>query len=504
MAEKHDGGGGGSTSFESMSHQQMLEWLDQASSFYVKAASDKLTLAAGEIKEIAQQLQFRPERVEWKGEAFQEFKDWGSSLASATWRLAYYSEDAAKWMSDASDAIALAQSAIPRYTSHKQAQENLDAAKSAKNDPDARTVKDNAEASLAKKEEENRLAAAAEMRKLSQTYSQSSAEMGKLEVPTFQPPPTAFVPPSYDEVNGSSHDIQRSPGYERSVGDSGSTGTTRPSTTRPNDDFNPVPPGDDRNGTRPGNTVRPEPPVDLNIDSVQTLPPPTATPPQTTPPVVQPPLGKPEIGPMPTPIVPGVPPRTNGLPPTGPTGGQRIPTTPPPGKHVPGPHQTGPLGKLPTTREGITGGKPVLPTTQGRPATGLPRTPVIGQEHMTGRGPTGHAGGTGPNPVGGQSGIIGGRRLAGETGGIVGGRAQQPGATSARPFTPGGTGLVRGAAAGDAARTTGQAMGRGGAPHTQGTGSQREENRGERPDYLVEDEETWQQGNRRVAPPVID
>ncbi|MFJ6614159.1 hypothetical protein ACIQPT_28185 [Streptomyces sp. NPDC091289] len=26
----------------------------------------------------------------------------------------------------------------------------------------------------------------------------------------------------------------------------------------------------------------------------------------------------------------------------------------------------------------------------------------------------------------------------------------------------------------------------------------------ERPDYLVEDEDTWQQGSRRVVPPVID
>ncbi|MEV6674977.1 hypothetical protein [Streptomyces sp. NPDC051162] len=27
---------------------------------------------------------------------------------------------------------------------------------------------------------------------------------------------------------------------------------------------------------------------------------------------------------------------------------------------------------------------------------------------------------------------------------------------------------------------------------------------GRRPDYLVEDEETWSQGNKRVVPPVID
>ncbi|MGW1933856.1 hypothetical protein ACWCPG_31875, partial [Streptomyces sp. NPDC001919] len=67
---------------------------------------------------------------------------------------------------------------------------------------------------------------------------------------------------------------------------------------------------------------------------------------------------------------------------------------------------------------------------------------------------------------------------------VVGRPAQRAAAAggTARPFTPGGSGLVRGGS-------------------TQP--GEREETKGERPDYLVEDEETWQQG-RRVAPPVID
>jgi hypothetical protein len=40
-----------------------------------------------------------------------------------------------------------------------------------------------------------------------------------------------------------------------------------------------------------------------------------------------------------------------------------------------------------------------------------------------------------------------------------------------------------------------------GGPGARTTG--RDEN-GERPDYLVEDDEAWQQGGRRVVPPVID
>lgn len=153
------------------------------------------------------------------------------------------------------------------------------------------------------------------------------------------------------------------------------------------------------------------------------------------------------------------------------TGGQRA------GLHVP--------------REGISGGRQVQ-STQGRPATGLPRSTAIGTEQGgrngtgMGRGMGGGMGGSMGGGMGaGQNGISGGRRLAGETGGVVGGKAQRPGtaAGGARPFTPGGSGLVRGG--------------------TTQVGEQREEQNRERPDYLVEDEETWQQG-RRVAPPVID
>ncbi|CAM5234325.1 hypothetical protein [Streptomyces narbonensis] len=236
--------------------------------------------------------------------------------------------------------------------------------------------------------------------------------------------------------------------------------------------------------------VKPDVPVDLGIDSVDTLPPQTPT---TT-------------GPGPTQNTP--PPHHQGrryaavrdhghaaVPLEERTGSadlhaahqrwQRNPRRP-----VPGSQRTG----LGVPREGISGGRQVQ-STQGRPATGIPRSTVIGTEQGgrngtgMGRGPMGGGMGTsmGGGMGAGQNGISGGRRLAGETGGVVGGKAQRPGAAAgagARPFTPGGSGLVRGA--------------------TTPAGREREETNGERPDYLVEDEETWQQGNRRVAPPVID
>ncbi|MFD7444143.1 WXG100 family type VII secretion target [Streptomyces sp. NPDC059909] len=494
------------TDFSGMSHEQMLAWVDEASSFYVQSAADKLSMAAGELRDIAQQLQFRPERVEWKGEAFQEFKDWGAGLASATYRLADYSENASKWMSQASEAIAVAQSAIPRYASHAQAKENLEAAHQYHNDPDAGRVAQNARASMATsedakaialKEEANRQAAVDEMVKLSQAYQQSKTQMERVEVPVLPPPPGAFVPEGMD-ARGDSGYIQPS-----ATSDSGTVGGSGGGATRSQDSGSTAEVG----RSNAGGVVHPEQPVGLGIDSVGTLPPPTTTPQVSS--ASQPPVAKPDSGLVPpVGITPGVARPTTGGPPVG-RGTSVGPRSPllPSGRSGLG--VGGPLGTMPRDG-GITGGRPVPPST-GRPVAGIPRGTVIGAEGGTGRGPMGHGGGIGGGIGGGsmgagQSGVSGGRRLAMETGGIVGGRPQQVGAVSARPFTPGGSGLVRGVAPGGASRGGAGPMGRGGArpADTRGTDSRREDGYGERPDYLVEDEETWQQGSRRVAPPVID
>ncbi|MER5882872.1 hypothetical protein ABT160_03500 [Streptomyces sp. NPDC001941] len=471
------GKGGGSTSFEGMSHEEMLQWLDEASPAYVRVASEKLASAAGEIRKIAQMLQFRPERVEWKGEAFTEFTNWGNSLANATYRLADYSDGASTWLGHASEAITQAQSAAPRYTSHADAKENLAAANKAHNDPDAAVVSQKAQAVLQAKEDHLREAAAAEMRKLSQTYAQASSEMGKMEVPTFQPPPTHFVPTNVDGVDSYSIERDRPAGYVGANGESGASYQTS-GNSRGSEGLSHI------NGpTGPGGVAHPQKPVDLGIDSVGTLPPPITTPPVTTP-TPQPPVSRPDMPLLPPVALPSTaavrPPASPG--PVSPTsGGKALPSLT--GRGAVGP--LGPTSALPR-EQGITGGRAMPPTTAGgRPVTGLPRGTVIGQEGGTSsgiRGPMGGGMGAGMPHAGGGVGQGGGagRRLAYEQGGIVGGRPQQgAGDATARPFTPGGTGLVRG-------------------------GTRDEENRGQRPDYLVEDEETWQPGTRRIAPPVID
>jgi hypothetical protein len=91
-------------------------------------------------------------------------------------------------------------------------------------------------------------------------------------------------------------------------------------------------------------------------------------------------------------------------------------------------------------------------------------------------------------PHSGPVGSATGRRLTMESGGVVGGR--QSGVVG-QPFTQGGSGLVRNHAGG--------AVGPGGT----GMPTSGRRQAGERPDYLAEDEETWQP-DRRVVPPVVD
>ncbi|GHA95576.1 hypothetical protein GCM10010392_22880 [Streptomyces clavifer] len=473
------------TSFDGMSHKQMIAWLDQANSTAVQAVADRLAHAGTEIDKIAGELKIRPQWVTWEGEGAFSFRTWSADLANATLRLAEYSKGASKQLSNAADAIALAKAATPRPVGDPEA--NLEAALEARNDPDS--------AALVRKLTEEREAVAAEMRKLSQTYNHSVAGFGKLDKPEFPPPPQAIAP----EATGG-RDNTNSHFSGQGAADGGARAGSG-SASAPTGGFAPAggvtTPAGSADGTSSVVSVV-QRPVGMEIAGVDTLPATTTIPPLAPPGPSG--SGKPEVGLPTAPMVlpPGIGggpalPSTNAV---GRTGNPRPPMTAGNG-HL----GTNPMGR-PTRDGGIVGGRPVAQS-PGRPTGGLPRGTVIGGDGThAGRGAMGHGGGMGGAGGGSQGGITGGRRLAGETGGSVGGRPQQPGRTTGRPFTPGGTGLVRGTTTGDGSRGVGQS-GRGGAAAPQRARDPRRDE-GERPDYLVEDEETWQQGSRRVVPPVID
>ena len=507
---KGGGDGGVKTDFQSMTHDDMWAWLTPSSTSTVAGISDRLKEAGEALEKLSGELKKHMGDVHWQGEAGTAFTNWGESAANATMSLADYSRDSAKALSHVSTAIASAWSAMP--DSLASAQANADAARKYHNDPDSQPIGSAARATIntfkpppdekgkvspealaaaTVAREKARQDAVDNMRRLAGSYAESARQMNAQKVPVFPSPPDRFVPAAPPKSSATVSSQGRSYGQ---VGRTPSTDRGVVSTS--SDSTQPVAHAEQR-----GQVVQPERPANMGIDSVDTLPPQTQLP-QTTGPVS--PVTKPD---GPNVVPPGVIPPAFG----GKSGGQPAGM---PDKAIVGGRGVLPPGQGIASRmpkeNGIMGGRPVTPSTGGRPAVGIPRGMVIGNEGTTGaRGPMGRGmpgmPGMQGGPMGGagQSGISGGRRLASEMGGMVGGRPQQPGQTSARPFTPGGSGLVRGQNAG--ASGAHPAQGRAGAisPGTHGANSRRDQN-GERPDYLSEDEETWQQGSRRIVPPVID
>ncbi|OLZ60742.1 hypothetical protein AV521_44820 [Streptomyces sp. IMTB 2501] len=467
-------GSGGGTSFEDMSHEQMLAWLDQADAGTVQAAADRLAAAAQEIRNIAEELKVRPQWVDWKGEGAHAFRTWSADLANSTLRLGDFSEGAGKWLREASGAIAQAQASIPREAEGAQA--NLDAANAAHNAPDAAAVSAKAKselAALAAHKERVRLEAAAQMRKLGQTYEWSATQMNGLERPKFPPPPKAIVPPSGSLTFGRdssvvgparsgvghapavtgvpSHAVAQGP-----VTHSSSGSVSQPTTSPDHVGLSQHPPAG-----------KAEPPSRMGIDSVGTLPhaphtaasTPTSTPSSlpgagradgpgpAQPAIIPPAFGSttrtPEwqaepVRPVTGSVTPGRdvtgPLQRGGMPaqrvgmPAGPAepGRRTIPGRPPlvQGEEVPTPNS----GRMASGGgNGIVGGRPTTPST-GRPTGAIPRGTVVGTEGPTARGPVGRpttgAGRPVPQPVGRATGVPDGRTTS-PYGRVVGDSTQE-------------------------------------------------------------------------------
>ncbi|MFJ6485330.1 MULTISPECIES: WXG100 family type VII secretion target [unclassified Streptomyces] len=479
------------TSFEGFTHQQMRDMVAALDPASVQARADQLASAAKKIETIGEALK-QHVVTGWEGEGAATFQEWVGRAGNATLRLGEYSAKGGEWMGKVVQTMT---EATKMVAVDSTATKNLAAAIEHHNDPDAAQVRKDAQATLdADHREAVRL-----MTNLAQSYQLSSDEMNKAEIPTFPPPPEKFMPTDL----GGSADLERSGGGSGAVGSAGSSYPM----TGPGGSASLNEPGSVQGRpSQPDNTlptttapapVTPDRDVEVDLDTVGTLPPSQTLPPVTTTPG----------GPLPT--GPGVPPTGPFVPPMAipPIGGGKMPALPGIfGPGVPAPGTTGPLGKvggiqgLPPRDSGIMGGRPVTST---GPGAGIPRGTVIGEGAQAARpmggGGMGHGGGGAHGSS--QGSFAGGRRLASEPGGVVGGR--QTGAVGrpvvgGQPFTQGGSGLVRNGVGGAGMGPMGHA-----GAGTQTPGRQRNDQGGERPDYLAEDEETWQ-GSRRVVPPVID
>ncbi|MFF5299005.1 translation initiation factor IF-2 [Streptomyces sp. NPDC013161] len=427
--------GTGSTSFEEMSHEQMLAWLDQANSGTVRLAADRLTAAAQEIRRIGEELKVRPQYVEWKGEGSDAFRTWAGDLANSTLRLGDFSDDAAKWLGQTSDAIAHVQASIPRDTK-KSAQANPNAATRAHNAPDTTAVTPNSAtelAAIAAAKEKVRHEAALQMLKLGQSYRLSATQLDGLERPVFPPPPKAVQPPDARGRGSQSGIARPSAGDSRTPGaPAGHLGVgeiREPKLTSHH--------GEVAASAHVPTAMTIDPSVRVGVDSVGTLPrmssagagtsdgpsgmgQPHST--ATTPPGGS--SGNPVGSTAPGRVVSGSA-RSEGV--LGrrtalarPTVTGRSPATPGQGAPVP---NSGRVGG--SSVGGVVGGRPTG-TPTGRPAGAIPRGTVVGAENPTGRGPVGST--------------AGGGRAVSPNRGVVGGAPQQPGRVPSSRSGAGGTG----------------------------------------------------------------
>ncbi|MFD6917382.1 WXG100 family type VII secretion target [Streptomyces virginiae] len=489
------------TPFEQFTHQQMRDMIASLDPTSVQARADQLTSAAEKIKTIGEALK-KHVVTGWEGEGADAFQEWVGRAGNATLRLGEYSAKGGEWMGKVVQSMT---EATKMTAVDATATKNLAAAIEHHNDPDAAKTRSEAQTILdADHREAVRL-----MTNLAQSYQLSSAEMDKATIPTFPPPPERFVPERSDSMEAMARPGGGSDGGAGSAGSSYAMPSSSHGTSSGDAGFvtgrSPQP--DSSVPSVPVPSI-PDREVDVDLDSVATLPDRT-TPPVTTTPG---PLPTGPVGPTPGPVLPPM-----GFPPVG---GVKPPSLAGPGigpyPSLGGPGTPSPGGKvlgtpgLPPRDSGISGGRPVTAT---GPSSGIPRGTVIGEGAQAGR-PMSGGGAQAGRPMGGggmghggggahgiQGGLPAGRRLASEPGGVVGGR--QTGAvgrpvSGGQPFTQGGSGLVRNGAGG-----TGMgSMGHAGAG-AQNPGKRTNDQGGERPDYLAEDEETWQ-GSRRVVPPVID
>ncbi|MFJ9799509.1 hypothetical protein [Streptomyces sp. NPDC101145] len=523
------GGFFGKTNFENAPLNAMLDLLEAANPAELEAAGTALEAARKALNDAARDLKKDAAAVELKGVAGTEFQRFAADLAAYTYNLASFANIVGAQMKVASTGLASVRNARPPRDNRPDPKKPTDF-------PPAERTADNEDYQKAVKAERDRQEAINQLNRLASFYAVSESTLAAQEPPKFPERLKADVPrPTGGLGTGTGADQAGSGARTPAMGPGGGSAHA-PAGAHPAE-FGGAP-----SGPRPpalGPTPMPgAPDPSMQIDTIAPPAPPVTAPPAPAP---TPTVPSTSTGPFtPPPMAPGLPttgkgPATgrNPVAPAGPrTAG---PTTSQYGRPgVPGGPQVGPgtpgqAGRTVAPGQASPVGRPGTPGTPGTPAAG--RQNVIGApgtNNMVGRpGAPGAPGapvtgraGAPASPVAGRAttGIVGGtpqqRPATGggsgsriPTGTVIGGQSAAQGRPSAaRPATGGVIGANPGAAARSTGRGTPSVNGVVGTPRSQRARGQKDDEQpgSERPDYLVEDEETWATRRRGAVPPVID
>ncbi|MGW7093513.1 hypothetical protein [Streptomyces sp. NPDC054874] len=506
---------GGRTSFEGHQLNALIDMVENSNPEHLENAGEALWKARDAIRRAAKELKDHLKGVDWQGESGTAFRAFGTGLVAHAEKLGDFADAAGTQITVAGTGLASVKSAMPPRDRRMIQTDVKDILFPARTET-------NPQYAAALEVEKNRQEAINQINRLASYYSVSEEVLAAQEPPRFDPK-TGLDMPRPDDGSW------RSPGSSASNTSPESLGNAAPpdasgrraelssasvaSANRPQAEvLGSAPLPDASAGTEINSAAPPQAPTTMT--STPSLPSPTpATGPTGTPP-----------SPVPPPFMSttqGNPPRTTGpsiqrtVNQTGLGVGKAQST-------VGGPVAKGPGGGPPVGRPspmgggGSSTGRPPVGAqspitgrstpTSGRPITGSGGTSTVGGPRAGGR--SGIVGGTPQSaPQGragagasGQRGVIGGRGAAAATSrpgsrpaqtsganGVVGAPRKAAGAASnAKGFTSGGAGLVRGPAG------------------RQKSGREDDDNGSTRPDYLTEDEETWNAGRRGAVPPVVE
>ncbi|GAA1929741.1 WXG100 family type VII secretion target [Streptantibioticus ferralitis] len=449
--------------FEGMSVKDLRALVESGNAADITTVGHALLDAHGEITDIANQLKGYVAKVDWQGEGASAFQDWGNQFANQSLKLAHVAYVAGDHMSAAGYALGQAQSAMQGLH------------------PDA------------KPNSADHNEAITQVGKVASTYVTAREVIKGEQMPNFQPLPTISSWKDDSFLSGRPYGLSNATSNAGSS-DAGSYGGVTPKNER-TDGFaggtaspHGISTATHIPGVPAGDTA-----AHTSLDSrapVATVPPtvshgverpkgPSTTQPGGMP--VPPPLGGPGLG-------------LGTVPPRGPIGLNGRPT------NVGGLGEYRPptLGKVPNEPggDGIVGG---IPSRSGASMSSprMPRATVIGGEGEPTaprgsmfRGPMASGASEGGGGLSPRGPMGPGRRLASELGGVV--SEVRGSGSGAREFTPGGSGLVR------------EGQGAGMVPSAGVRSASGRRTSTARPDYLEEDEETWDVSRQDVVPGVIN
>ncbi|MFG3532933.1 hypothetical protein ACGF8B_40490 [Streptomyces sp. NPDC047917] len=512
------GGSGpsGRTSFEGHELNAMIDLIENSNPEHLENAGEALLKARTAIKDAAKELGDFLRDVDWEGESGIAFRDWGKGLVAHATKLGDFAEAAGTQITVAGAGLASVRKSLPPRDS-RLVRKSVDEIETPKR------IDGNPEYAAAVKVEKDRQEAINQANRLASYYSVSEETLAAQEPPRFEKKLDVAMPKPLRQIEkGSEPNVPSASSEELGSrtaqghserGVSAATGT-------------PGAPGNRAEIEALGTAPTPDTSTSTEIDSVKAPPAPVTVPDVSPAPPTANPTG-PSAGPNPPMVNQFVNPVTGGsrrsTPPTG------LPrAVGQPGRSGPtssGPTATGRTG-APVGRPAPIGGGPGSGPS-GRPGGGGSQPPAAGRTSVTGGRPTagsptstskspgprtGRAraimGGTpqrtapGTDSTGGTRGVpratvigAGGTNTATRPGGrgtpsskgVVGTPRSAAGSGSgSRGFTAGGAGLVRGP------------VGR------QDSNDEDQDGGAARPDYLVEDRETWEAGRRGAAPPVIE